>query len=136
MVDRSPANQDSGQGAPALPPAHDIFLHVQGGDWQDRLPAIETFVRETALAVLTWEWVEPSPTEISVVLAEDAFVRELNITYRDQPKPTNVLSFPALGGDPVQETGGAGDAPVLCEAVCVSDAQIRHLDAALGEEEV
>ena len=36
------------------------------------------------------------------MLAEDAFVRELNMTYRDQPKATNVLSFPALKGDPVE----------------------------------
>ena len=130
MVDRSPANQVSGQGAPV----HDIFVYVQGGGWQCRLPAIETFVSETALAVLTEEWTQARPTELSVVLAEDAFVRRLNMTYRYQPKPTNVLSFPALEGDPVQETGGAGDAPVLLGDVvlafetCAGEAQA--LDAA------
>ena len=92
-----------GKGSPALPPAHDIFLHVQGGGWQNCLPAVETFVSETALAVLSLEWAKASSTELSVVLAEDAFVRALNKTYRDQPKATNVLSFPALEGDPVEE---------------------------------
>lgn len=32
--------------------------------------------------------------EISVVLADDAFIRELNRDYRGKDKPTNVLSFP------------------------------------------
>jgi len=31
---------------------------------------------------------------MAVVLADDAFIRELNRDYRGQDKPTNVLSFP------------------------------------------
>jgi probable rRNA maturation factor len=31
--------------------------------------------------------------ELTVVLADDAFIRELNKTYRGKNKPTNVLSF-------------------------------------------
>ncbi len=33
--------------------------------------------------------------EVSVVLANDSFVQDLNNTYRHTDKPTNVLSFPA-----------------------------------------
>ncbi len=36
-------------------------------------------------------------TEVSIMLGDDAMVRELNGTYRGQDKPTNVLSFPADG---------------------------------------
>jgi len=32
--------------------------------------------------------------ELSIVLADDAFVRELNKSFRGKDKPTNVLSFP------------------------------------------
>jgi probable rRNA maturation factor len=32
--------------------------------------------------------------EVSIVLADDAFVQDLNARFRDQDKPTNVLSFP------------------------------------------
>lgn len=32
--------------------------------------------------------------EISIVLADDAFIKKLNHDYRDKEKPTNVLSFP------------------------------------------
>ena len=134
MVVRIPANHPLGQGSPARPPAHDIFLHVQGGGWQDRLPAIETFVSETALTVLSREWTQASPIELSVVLAEDAFVRELNMIYRNQPKPTNVLSFPVLEGDSVQKTLGVGEAPILLGDIvlafetCALEAQV--LDSA------
>lgn len=34
--------------------------------------------------------------EISVVLCDDAFIETLNATWRDEHKPTDVLSFPAL----------------------------------------
>jgi len=37
--------------------------------------------------------------EISIVLADDAFVRDLNRQYRNIDKPTNVLSFPAEDED-------------------------------------
>jgi probable rRNA maturation factor len=33
--------------------------------------------------------------EVSVLFADDAFVRDLNARWRGQDKPTNVLSFPA-----------------------------------------
>ena len=132
MVDRNPANQLIRQGSPALTPAHEIFLHVQGGGWQDWLPAVDEFVTETALAVLSLEWLEARSTELSVVLADDAFVRELNMTYRSQPKSTNVLSFPALKGDSVRETLYAGDAPVIVGDIvlafetCVLEAQVLN----------
>jgi probable rRNA maturation factor len=32
--------------------------------------------------------------EVSIVLADDAFVQDLNARFRGQDKPTNVLSFP------------------------------------------
>jgi probable rRNA maturation factor len=37
--------------------------------------------------------------EISIVITDDAQVRELNRTYRDKDKPTNVLSFPMQEGE-------------------------------------
>lgn len=37
--------------------------------------------------------------EVSIVLCDDAFIRDLNRQWRGLDKPTNVLSFPS-GGDP------------------------------------
>jgi probable rRNA maturation factor len=42
--------------------------------------------------------VAASGGEVSVVLADDAAVRELNRTWRHRDAPTNVLSFPAHAG--------------------------------------
>lgn len=69
--------------------------------------------------------------ELSVVLADDAFIRTLNVRFRGQDKPTNVLSFPAeplpavAGGEPallgdvvvawetlVAEAGAEGKTPL------------------------
>ena len=139
MLDPSRDNQVMGKGSPALSPAHDIFLHVQGGGWQNWLPGVEPFVSETALAVLSLEWAEASSTELSIVLAEDSFVRELNMTYRDQPKATNVLSFSALKADRVQETRCACDAPVLLGDVvlafetCMLEAQVLDTAAPFAD---
>jgi len=36
-----------------------------------------------------------SETEVSVVLADDTEVQDLNKTFRNRDKPTNVLSFPS-----------------------------------------
>lgn len=37
----------------------------------------------------------PASHELCIVLADDAFVRELNCRYRGIDKPTNVLAFPS-----------------------------------------
>ena len=83
--------------------ARTIFSCMSGWWLANWLPAIESFVSETALAVLSLEWAEASSTELSIVLAEDAFMRELNMTT-GSAKATNVLSFPALKGDRVRES--------------------------------
>lgn len=35
-------------------------------------------------------------TELSIVLSDDASIREINAQWRNKDKPTNVLSFPAF----------------------------------------
>ncbi|MEI6511808.1 MAG: rRNA maturation RNase YbeY [bacterium] len=37
---------------------------------------------------------QKSPAEVSIVLSDDEFIRELNRTYRGFDVPTDVLSFP------------------------------------------
>ena len=53
-------------------------------------------------------------SELSIVLADDAFVRDLNRDYRGIDRPTNVLAFPALEPEP------AGDEPALAGDVVVA----------------
>lgn len=57
---------------------------------------------------------------VSIVLADDVFVRKLNKEYRGKDKPTNVLSFPQdTGDDPIAalESGSYGDIVLALETV-------------------
>jgi probable rRNA maturation factor len=56
------------------------------------------------------------PVEISLMLADDAAVRDLNRDWRGQDKPTNVLSFPAPALD-VPGIRPLGDIALALETV-------------------
>ncbi|WP_420406635.1 rRNA maturation RNase YbeY [Hoeflea sp.] len=74
---------------------------VEAGEWGD--PAsIETLVNialRAAAEDLADNEAQPfpdEPPEVSLVLADDATMTDINARWREQPKPTNVLSFPAF----------------------------------------
>lgn len=68
--------------------------------------------------------------EMAVVLADDAFIKELNCTYRGKDAPTNVLSFPS-GDLPkrlvAKQTYALGDI-VLAYETLEREAQEQHKD--------
>ena len=45
----------------------------------------------------------PAPVEVSIKLSDDADVQALNREWRDKDKPTNVLSFPMLDDDELEQ---------------------------------
>jgi probable rRNA maturation factor len=54
--------------------------------------------------------------EISLVITDNAQIRELNRTYRGLDKPTNVLAFPMQEGEFSEITPGLlGDLVLSCE---------------------
>lgn len=90
-------------------PSVSLAIAVEAGEWGD-VEATESLA-ETALAAAVRELVEregqpfpENPPEVSLVLADDAMMADINGQWRNQPKPTNVLSFPAFplapGGRP------------------------------------
>jgi probable rRNA maturation factor len=90
-------------------PAPAIEVETASPLW-DAEPAAADTVRtaiEAAAALV------PAEGEISVLLTDDAAVRELNRAWRKVDKPTNVLSFPAA------KAGGAllGDIAIAYETV-------------------
>lgn len=64
--------------------------------WREADPQFEDLARRAAEAVFRHgaarRWLD-GQVEASIVLADDALVRELNRTYRRQDRATNVLSF-------------------------------------------
>lgn len=77
----------------------DIDVVLDGGDW-DQVAGAEQLVRAAAEA-LAGE-LAISYAEVCVALSNDEQVAELNGSYRGKPKPTNVLSFPAVPMLPVE----------------------------------
>jgi probable rRNA maturation factor len=67
-------------------------------------------LRATPLAELTSS---PAAIEISVRLTSDAEVHALNRQYRQQDKPTNVLSFPMVQPDLLEGIANTDDGEVL-----------------------
>lgn len=93
----------------SVDPSVSLAIAVEAGEWGD-VEAIEALA-EAALAAAVRDLADregqpfpEEPPEVSLVLADDAMMAAINSQWRNQPKPTNVLSFPAFplapGGQP------------------------------------
>lgn len=93
----------------SVDPSVSLAIAVEAGEWGE-VEAIEALA-QTALAAAVRDLAEregqpfpEEPPEVSLVLADDAMMADINSQWRNQPKPTNVLSFPAFplvpGGQP------------------------------------
>lgn len=72
-----------------------VVLSVEDPRWETAVPDLEPLANravEAALAVLP---PPDGPVEVSLMLADDDTVRDLNARWRGKDGPTNVLSFPA-----------------------------------------
>lgn len=67
---------------------------IEAGDWS-RLEGAEALAQRAAEAAVAAAEETDEDFAVSVMLTDDARIRELNRTWRSKDKPTNVLSFPA-----------------------------------------
>lgn len=70
-----------------------IDIDVKDEAWLHLVPDIQDRVYKIIQAVLTDLLTDKQYIEISIVLSDNDFIQNLNKTYRDKDKPTNVLSF-------------------------------------------
>ena len=84
--------------------------------WSRDLPDAVDLCRRAATAAVAATGAS-GDVEVSVALADDALVRQLNRDYRGQDKPTNVLSFPMDGPDLPGERRTLGDVVLARETV-------------------
>lgn len=75
-------------------PSIALDVAVACEEWRRIDDDVVGICRETAMATLRHLGAGGRPAELSIVLADDATVTDLNRRYRGQDKPTNVLSFP------------------------------------------
>ncbi len=73
-----------------------ITIDVRDTYWKTQLRTYRKTVHDACEAAFATGKIKNS--ELAVVLASDAFIRDLNRTYRGKDKPTNVLSFPGEDG--------------------------------------
>ena len=64
--------------------------------WIEAMPDLERVIQTAAAASVAQACPGLLEAEISFVFVDDKTQRDLNHTWRDQDRPTNVLSFPAL----------------------------------------
>ncbi|PCJ60781.1 MAG: rRNA maturation RNase YbeY [Rhodospirillaceae bacterium] len=114
----------------ASSPPLEVDVAILDARWGHAVPDIETVIRRAALAALGANVPPVCAGEISLALVNDGEIRRLNRDYRQQDRPTNVLSFP---GEAVATKQGAspamlGDVVIAFETVSAeADAQGKSL---------
>jgi probable rRNA maturation factor len=76
----------------AAAPAIILDVMIESPLW-DEQPDSETIVR-AAIAMAAKDTAKAT-AEVAILLTDDSAIREMNRQWRDQDKPTNVLSFPS-----------------------------------------
>lgn len=91
--------------------------------------AAEAAIAESAFPQLT---TSGRPVELSVRLTSDSEVQALNSTWRGKDQPTNVLSFPQMEPDQLDDVGPDGlelmlGDVVLAHGVCAREAEEKAI---------
>lgn len=94
-----------------------VSVRVEGG------PAVDSDAVEADAARLL-EALGMDARELSLVLADDAFVRPLNATWRGVDAATDVLSFPQE--EPVSAWGLLGDVVISTETAARQAVELGH----------
>lgn len=104
-----------------------VDVAVRHAPWRRAAAGVVGSVRAAARAAAAAARPALPPVEISVVLADDAFVAGLNADYRGKAGPTNVLSFPAVALGPATPVpAGPGGATALGDVVLAFETTRRE----------
>ena len=111
----------------------DIDVSIVNDEWTKNLADAESVCRTAAVAA--FRSVSPADianAEASILLTDDAQVRDLNNTYRGKDQPTNVLSFASHDLKNAPECGPVmlGDVVI---AFGVSSAEARNENKTLAD---
>jgi probable rRNA maturation factor len=96
---------------------NEIDIEVEDESWTTALPDAEPLARAAAQAALDEVEFDGG---LVVLLTDDATVHDLNKRFREQDKPTNVLSFPSR----LNPEAHLGDV-ALAYGVCAAEAQAQ-----------
>ncbi len=92
-----------------------LEITIQDPLWAETVVSAASLARRAAAAALdAVSLPREGQLEVSLVLSDDARVRVLNRDYRDQDRPTNVLSF------------ASGETPLLGDVVLARETVVRE----------
>ncbi len=91
----------------------DVDIQVLDKRFSNHVPKIKTYCKK----IITHAWQDKNPAEISLVLANDDFVHQLNHQYRGKDCATNVLSFENAVHPPKGQIWLAGDIIIAYDTV-------------------
>jgi probable rRNA maturation factor len=105
-----------------------VVVSVTDETWTQSSSGIQKISQNAALAVSDHQAhrAELKFREVTIVLSNDATVRQLNHDYRGLDKPTNVLSFPALEPPVPGMSGPLGDVILGYETVKKESVEFRR----------
>jgi len=90
----------------------EVDIETSAPAWYEAFPDVEAICRRAAQAAFAVAGPPANCAEVSLVLADDVRMRNLNRDYRGEDRPTNVLSFAALDAGRPDVSLGA-DEPLL-----------------------
>ncbi len=93
-----------------------LDISVSSPLWR-RLPRARAIARKTIAAAAAESGRPSEGGDVSLCLADDAALRELNLRWRGIDKPTNVLSFPAAPPGRLREPTMLGDIALAYETL-------------------
>lgn len=109
---------------PLPPPAADgslvVDVSVECGGWSEGIPGAVDACADGLAAALEFIPGDLPGIEVSVALVDDHAIRDLNKRFRGIDKPTNVLSFPALGAEELEALGRGARPPGVPPGVAVT----------------
>ncbi|MEM7301359.1 MAG: rRNA maturation RNase YbeY [Pseudomonadota bacterium] len=104
----------------------EVGILVGGGDWPDEPELLSICGNAIKAAISAAELSVSSYDEVSFLFTNDDAVRALNAQWRDQDKPTNVLSFPQEDDDAEQPSGMLGDIVLAQETIAREALEARR----------
>lgn len=95
----------------------EIDIAVEAEGWT-AFGDLETLIERAVVAGLSVAGLQPlAGAELSILLTDDARMRQINQAWRSKDKPTNVLSFPAAPPERIVSSPLLGDIALALETV-------------------
>jgi len=83
-----------------------VDITVESPAWETIQTDWESLIRTSAQKTFEKLGFQNNGVELSIVLADDPFIQDLNKQYRDKDSPTNVLSFPQFEPEELETLEG------------------------------